>query len=59
MHKLLTGGLYVGLAAAQTTAQASENDQFAAGAFRALLTAATARSMVPYDNLGDNDARLN
>ena len=59
MHKLLTGGLYVGLAAAQTTAQASESDQFAAGAFRALLMTAMARSMVPYDDLGDNDARLN
>jgi hypothetical protein len=55
MHKLLTGRLCVRLAAVQTTAQASENDQFAAGAFRALLIAA----MVPYDNPGDIDARLN
>jgi hypothetical protein len=59
MHKLLTGRLCVRLAAVQTTAQASENDQFAAGAFRALLMTAMARSIVPYDDLGDSDARLN
>jgi len=45
--------------AVQTTAQASENDQFAAGAICALLMAAMARSIVPYDDLGDIDARLN
>jgi len=43
----------------QTTAQASENDQFAAGAICALLMAAMARSMVLYNDLGDSDARLN
>jgi hypothetical protein len=54
MHKLLTGELYEGLRWRKRRRERARVIHWP----RALSMAAMARSMVPYDDLGDNDARL-